>query len=221
VAAARTTPPPSSAQYDTECPQRNGFFADAFQCDRYYECQDFIITERLCPDGLVFNDYSVSFGRCDQPFGVNCTGRAERQPPQPTENCLRQNGYFANPDAELCGSFVLCVDGVSNLVDCPAGLVFSLQAGTCQWPDQAGRTGCSSEKVLQFECPDAAAGKIDNPAPGQLQNPRYPDPSDCQFFFTCINGVVPRRHGCEQGRVFNDATKQCDKPESVPECNYK
>ena len=31
-----------SAQYDyvSECPAENGFFADALQCDRYYECQD-------------------------------------------------------------------------------------------------------------------------------------------------------------------------------------
>ena len=32
----------ASAQYDyvSECPAENGFFADALQCDRYYECQD-------------------------------------------------------------------------------------------------------------------------------------------------------------------------------------
>ena len=26
--------------YVSECPEDNGFFADALQCDRYYECQD-------------------------------------------------------------------------------------------------------------------------------------------------------------------------------------
>ena len=25
--------------YVSECPEENGFFADAVQCDRYYECQ--------------------------------------------------------------------------------------------------------------------------------------------------------------------------------------
>ena len=31
-----------TAQYDyvSECPAENGFFADALQCDRYYECSD-------------------------------------------------------------------------------------------------------------------------------------------------------------------------------------
>ena len=30
------------SQYDyvSECPEDNGTFADALQCDRYYECQD-------------------------------------------------------------------------------------------------------------------------------------------------------------------------------------
>ena len=26
--------------YTDECPEKNGFFADAVQCDRYYECKD-------------------------------------------------------------------------------------------------------------------------------------------------------------------------------------
>ena len=26
--------------YVSECPTDNGFFADALQCDRYYECKD-------------------------------------------------------------------------------------------------------------------------------------------------------------------------------------
>ena len=63
---------------------------------------------------------------------------------KPTGDCPRRNGYYADPDPKKCGSFVHCVDGVSNRVECPSGLVFSLEMGTCQWPDQAGRTGCSS-----------------------------------------------------------------------------
>ena len=220
VVPQRTTPAPEVPVFDSECPLRDGVFADAFQCDRYYECRDYQITEKLCPDGLVFNDISPTLGRCDQIFSVNCTGREDRQDAQPTGDCPRRNGYYAHPDPANCGSFVHCVDGVSNRVECPAGLVFSLQMGTCQWPDQAGRTGCSSAEVLSFECPGAEAAR--DGAPDHLPlHPRYADPADCQFFFTCLDGVVPRRHGCEQGKVFNDDTKQCDKPENVPECNYE
>ena len=36
----------ASGQYDyvSECPEENGYFADALQCDRYYECRDGEVT---------------------------------------------------------------------------------------------------------------------------------------------------------------------------------
>ena len=30
----------SAQDYVDECPEPNGFYADAVQCDRYYECKD-------------------------------------------------------------------------------------------------------------------------------------------------------------------------------------
>ena len=30
--------------YTDTCPDKNGFFADAVQCDRYYECKDGQVT---------------------------------------------------------------------------------------------------------------------------------------------------------------------------------
>ena len=30
--------------YVDECPEENGFFADAVQCDRYYECKNGQVT---------------------------------------------------------------------------------------------------------------------------------------------------------------------------------
>ena len=77
VVAPRTTPepPPPDGDFVSECPISDGFFADAFECDRYYECRSNKITEHVCKDGLVFNDYSVKFGRCDFPFLVDCSDR--------------------------------------------------------------------------------------------------------------------------------------------------
>lgn len=60
-----------------ECPEPNGYFADAYQCDKYYECRDGAITEKLCPDGMVFNDYSSQHEKCDLPFGIDCSQRPE------------------------------------------------------------------------------------------------------------------------------------------------
>lgn len=214
-----TTPAPADAggaDYETECPEKYGFFADAFQCDRYYECHNWQITEKLCPDGLVFNDFSVELGKCDLMHSVNCTGREELQAARPSGKCPRQNGFYPDEDPAVCDKFVQCTMGKVNPLTCPAGLIFSLKTSTCQWPDQAGRT-CKTKEYVGFDCTGPRLDPL-NLAPGQSLHPRFRDAKDCQFFFTCDNGVTPRRHGCEKGRVFNDAAKRCDDPKNVPEC---
>ena len=68
-------------QYDyvSECPTENGFFADALQCDRYYECKDGEVSEHFCPDGLVFDETSTSYAKCGFPFSIDCTGKKNRK----------------------------------------------------------------------------------------------------------------------------------------------
>lgn len=61
-----------------------------------------------------------------------------------------------------------------------------------------------------FECPKH------NESFG-LTHPRYADPDDCQYFYVCINGDVPRRSGCKLGQVFDDGSKRCDWARNVPE----
>jgi len=87
------------AQEEDECPEKDGLFADSIQCDRYYECDNFELTEKLCPDGLVFSDDgSVGSSQCDYPFNVNCEDRKELQPAKKSPNCPRANGYFPHPN---------------------------------------------------------------------------------------------------------------------------
>lgn len=62
-----------------QCPEPNGFFADAEQCDKYYDCRDGRFTEKLCPDGMVFNDYSSEEEKCDLPFNIDCSQRPNRR----------------------------------------------------------------------------------------------------------------------------------------------
>jgi len=64
--------------------------------------------------------------------------------------------------------------------------------------------------VFKFTCPKVAMTEAQ-------QHPRYADPDDCQYFYVCINGDVPRRNGCKTGQVFNDVSKTCDWPRNVPE----
>lgn len=61
----------------SKCPEPYGFFADAEQCDKYYACVDGEMTEKLCPDGMVFNDYSPTDEKCDLPFNIDCSKRSK------------------------------------------------------------------------------------------------------------------------------------------------
>lgn len=58
-----------------QCPEPNGYFPDPGQCDKYYDCRDGKVVEKLCPDGLVFNDFSPQHEKCDLPFGIDCSKR--------------------------------------------------------------------------------------------------------------------------------------------------
>ncbi|XP_063593488.1 protein obstructor-E-like [Penaeus indicus] len=195
----------------SECPTPNGFFADAEQCDKYYHCLDNVLTEKVCPDGMAFNDLNPKVEKCDFLFQVNCEGRPKLQNAKPSENCPRQNGYFPHPESTNCHQFYYCTGGQSSQLTCPEGLSFSVKSGTCVWPDQAGRSNCVSEKLLNFTCPAL-------PPSSTEVHPRFADPDDCQYFYVCINGKEPRRNGCAFGQVFNNLTKTCDAPKDVPEC---
>jgi len=192
--------------YVSECPEDNGFFADALQCDRYYECQDGVVSEQFCPDGLVFDEASKSFAKCGFPFSVDCTGRTELQPAKPSFGCPRQHGYFAVPDEKICNKFNFCVDGVPNTVTCAGGLIFDPAKGQCAYSDQTNRPGCTSGDLFGFRCPEKNLGP--------QEYSRHSDPEDCQFFYLCIEGKA-RRNGCSVGDVFNPESLSCERQDKV------
>lgn len=63
--------------FEFTCPKEDGQFDDPYQCDKYYECNGGRVTEKLCPDGLVFDPTSKLANKCDQPYNVNCKDRTE------------------------------------------------------------------------------------------------------------------------------------------------
>merc|ERR1711892_333932 len=194
-----------------ECAGRVGFFPNLSQCDAYYECRDSKVSSHLCPDGLVYDsshfkadfqlDSSGTTGKCSYPFSISCTGRDTLQPPSPSAGCPRKNGYFSHPD---CDKYYFCNDGAANLYNCPGGLVFAPDKGSCTWIEEANRPGCRSKEKFNFTCPEV----------GPSQHPRYPDPSDCQQFYVCISGSA-HHNSCPHGLVFHPQTLACDRQESV------
>jgi len=203
------------------CPEPNGTFEDAVQCDKYYECYDGVAEERLCQDGLVFDPFSRKREPCDHYFNVDCGTRRELQPPQgKTDFCPRLNGFYAHPDPGVCHIFFACVDGLAEEYTCSSGLWFDEYTGVCNWPETTDRAECRAEAYALdtssgFQCPAKApadAFGVSDP------HPKYEDPEDCAKFYICLNGVSPREQGCELGLVYNIGKGECDAPENVPEC---
>ena len=66
-----------AGQSNFRCPEKDGYFEDTNQCDKYYDCLDGIAEERLCPDGLVFDPFSRKREPCDHYFNVDCGDRLD------------------------------------------------------------------------------------------------------------------------------------------------
>uniref|UniRef100_A0A2L2Y1F9 Chitin-binding type-2 domain-containing protein n=1 Tax=Parasteatoda tepidariorum TaxID=114398 RepID=A0A2L2Y1F9_PARTP len=114
-----------------KCPNNSGYYPDPEQCDLYYECRKGVAKEKLCKDGMVFNDNNPLYERCDFPFLVSCRDRVYLQEAKPSENCPRRNGIFAKEGS--CKTFFQCTDGAAAKMSCQNGLAFNPAAGTCQW----------------------------------------------------------------------------------------
>lgn len=62
---------------DFKCPQKDGYYPDPIQCDLYFHCSRGEVEEKLCPDGLLFDDSNPSHERCDTSVNVECGDRTE------------------------------------------------------------------------------------------------------------------------------------------------
>ncbi|KAJ8927757.1 hypothetical protein NQ314_019761 [Rhamnusium bicolor] len=174
-----------SAQF--KCPQRTGFFPDLQECDLYYVCSQGEYEEKLCPDGLVFDDKDPNHERCDIPANIDCGDRTALQEPKPSKGCPRANGYYRHPNPTACDKFYNCVDANARTVINP-----------------------KKDKLDDgFECPD---GETEGPNGRKLPHPTFAHPDDCQKFYICRNGVMPQKGSCSGGSVYNEETFTCDDP---------
>ncbi|KAL1139154.1 hypothetical protein AAG570_009214 [Ranatra chinensis] len=199
------------------CPEKNGYYPDPVQCDLYYHCQGGQFEEKLCPDGLVFDDNNPSHERCDTPVNIDCGDRVELQEPKPSKGCPRANGFFRHWEEDVCDKFVNCIDGVANEVPCPPGLYYDDDASSCKWAADSQRKNCNQAKRDKledgFSCPE---GEVSGPNGRTLPHPTFPHPDDCQKFYICRNGVIPQHGSCPAGAVYNEETFKCDEPQNVP-----
>ncbi|XP_067000219.2 protein obstructor-E [Anabrus simplex] len=192
------------------CPEKYGRFASGGQCDSYIECEDGVPTEKLCPDGLLFNARAHHYAYpCQYPVDVDCEGRSALQPAQPTEECPHQYGYFKLGDVNNCGQFINCVDGRGYTFNCPEGLAFNPDTLRCDWPDQVD--SCDAEAFLGFRCPE------EDGSFAREGYQFYRSVDNCQKYFICVGGR-PRLYSCGEDQAFNEDIKTCDGIENVTAC---
>ncbi|KAL6257677.1 hypothetical protein P5V15_011256 [Pogonomyrmex californicus] len=195
------------------CPERNGRYPVHNQCDAYIECIDGIAEQKLCPEGLYFNPEARFNYPCGYPIDIDCTGRPNLQPANPTENCPHQYGYFKIGDHQRCGQFMNCVDGRGYVFDCPEGLAFNPETYRCDWPDQVA--DCDAESFLGFRCPEVRSGPFLD-----VETKFFRSPADCHHYYICVNGR-PRLQNCGIGNAFNDLIGTCDAAENVTGCEHE
>ncbi|CAB3378171.1 Hypothetical predicted protein [Cloeon dipterum] len=208
----------ASCAADFRCPDKKyAQYEDERQCDKYYECEDGVATEKLCPDGLVFDVTIRKLNKCDLPFTIDCGDRTELQPARGNEKCPRRNGYFAHPDESVCNIYYNCIDGDPIESHCSSGLIFDEYNGVCAWPKAEDKATCGKKAILQdgFSCPKEEQLDANGRA---ADHPKYAHPEDCQKFYVCLNGETPREQGCSLGEVYNEEKQLCDDPENVPGC---
>lgn len=182
-------------------------------CDRYIECINGTAEEKLCPDGLRYNP-NVNFDvyPCQYPNEVPCLERSSLQPPQPTELCPHQFGYFKLGDARNCSGFRNCVNGVGYDFVCPDGLAFNSETYRCEWPDEVA--DCDAEAFLGFRCPEVPISRELGPPAGYRY---YRSDNNCQKYFLCIDGH-PRVLYCGGESAFDDLTSTCVSADEVGAC---
>lgn len=200
---------PASSQ---SCPEKHGYFPVSGQCDAYIQCTDGVAEEKLCPDGLLFNDKNNPLAYpCQYPIDVECGPRSKLQSAVSTEKCPHQFGYYPMGDASNCGKFKNCASGVAFEFECPEGLAYNKDTYRCDWPDQVA--DCNVEAYLGFTCP-----QIQKSAElGDEETRSYPSPHDCYHYYVCIKNK-PRLLNCGEERAFNPETSACDGAENVTSC---
>ncbi|OWR48591.1 Chondroitin proteoglycan-2 [Danaus plexippus plexippus] len=177
----------------------DSYIGDPQSCDTYIRCQAHHPIHASCPDGLNFNP-KVKYPNfpCSYPEDVPCNGRAYSNPPKPTAECPRQNGYFPAPAASKqdCGRYRVCKAGKAIFMSCPTGLAFNPATAKCDWPDQV--PSCIANDFFGFSCPPGTVDISGNPI---ITNHKHQD--DCYNFFSCENGQA-RLLSCDIGYAFDE-----------------
>ena len=198
-----------------QCPAgQSGYFSHPTYCNRYVECSNGDPTYvHMCPQGKSWTSKRIGFGYCDASDLVQCQpsqdfpdnlpiGIVNMSTIQPAGVVTGQS--TSSPEAISSSSsastsfFHLPVEIVNMSTIQPAGVV------TGQSTSSPGAISSSSSASTSFfHCPDVLVGNRTD------LNGFYGDPSQCNEFWLCLNGV-PFLFSCPVWMQWSDHLGYCD-----------
>ncbi|KAK6766735.1 hypothetical protein RB195_026174 [Necator americanus] len=175
-----------------------------------------------CPAGLVFNPHKNA---CD--YVESCVSRGEDQSrpslalPIPSTETNKDNSCKDRPDGVITDSdcqpqFTTCLSGTAFVTKCPAGLVYSIAAKLCDYPEACERK--------DYDKPTTAPAVVAPPAKPDvtyqdtavgmdlcLNNSNGPmKTSNCRHSFSfCVHSALYTMK-CPDGLLFSVVSHKCE-----------
>lgn len=136
-----TIPPTTPIPNDPLCSTNaTHYLPDPNDCHKFFECDNGMLKNFTCPDGLFFNPV---LSVCDwkKPSSCNQT-RDEKFNIRSDSECASEGIHYI-PDPQNCQSFFECDNGKKQHFTCPGGLFFNPEFQICDWKKPEG---CNTTK---------------------------------------------------------------------------
>jgi len=173
------------------CKRRSGHSEHEEYCDKYYECVgENQVVVRDCPNGLVYAGRDGLVDVCHYEYDYPCKEGLRRNPAVSTEHCDWLYGIFGHETS--CTRYWTCWNGTASEQFCVAGLLYSEETHSCDWPDQVA--DCQKHPL----CVEDA-------------NANVPLGDSCNRYWSCQGGY-PRLMQCPASLVFDKDSRRCVHP---------
>jgi len=191
-----------------------GNYPHPYDCRQFLTCNGGATFVQTCPAGLAFNPNSR---QCDSYANVlTCQYQSPVNGyyPVAVNNLCGQwgwgNGNFYHPYD--CSKYIQCSNGVTQVMQCPAGLFWDVSLKTCS------ANAINACRNYNFQLPAQPVAYPNNfnqycSAAG-LSNGIHPDPYNCLMYIECTFGVT-NHMPCPAGLAFNPNILVCDDNRNV------
>ncbi|KAF8375713.1 hypothetical protein PRIPAC_82142, partial [Pristionchus pacificus] len=223
-----TTPIPiTSPTLSFDCSSRVDGLYSLGCVSHYFECSSGVVSSYLCPDGRVFDGVSQKCdypNKCGQPRPLDEESSVYNLSPTVPSSDYNKKNVDKAPIVFDCSSvrdgsygsscsssFIQCVAGMAYTQQCPQGLVFDEENGSCDYPERCGKISNAVEVPVMESSSVQSVQKSLTPIDIDCFN--RPDglySSGCsRTYVQCANGMTFNQL-CQEGLVFIQASGVCD-----------